>query len=167
MSKVRVKPSEIQGYGAFAVVNIRKGEPVLRIDDSRVVTGDDPLRPEIGEHEYHCDYLVDGKIVLMQPPECHINHSCESNTFVKSIHRVRYVFALCDISAGEEINCINGFGDTVWECSCGSPRCLKTIHSDFFHLPLERQIEYLPLLDDWYTEAYKDKIELLLRQLGV
>jgi hypothetical protein len=83
---------------------------------------------------------------------------------------VRYVFALRDVPAGQEITgdyCINSAGDTVWECRCGSPRCRRQIHSDFFHLPYELQIEYLPLLDDWYLQEYQEKVTGLLRSAGV
>jgi hypothetical protein len=40
------------------------------------------------------------------------------------------------------------------------------IHSDFFHLPLDIQREYLPLLDDWYIEQYFDKVEELRRVIA-
>ncbi|HSL44055.1 MAG TPA: SET domain-containing protein-lysine N-methyltransferase [Anaerolineales bacterium] len=166
--KVIVKDSVINGKGVFALKSISKGELILPIDDSRIVTVDSPLDASQGELEYHCDYLKGGKIVLMQFPERHINHSCDPNAFVKTILRVRYVFALRPINVGEEITydyCINGFGDTLWKCNCGSPRCRKIIHSDFFHLPYELQVEYLPLLDDWYIEEYRDKVRGLLENV--
>ena len=170
MGKVHLGESSIEGTGVFASVAIQKGEAVLRIDDSRVVDAANPLRPELGEYQRHCDYLADGQVVHMRLPERHINHCCDPNTFVRTINGARYVFALRDIGAGEEITfdyCINSGGDTIWQCNCGSPRCLKTIHSDFFHLPLERQIEYLPLLEDWYIAENREKVEALLRTIGV
>jgi SET domain-containing protein len=165
--KVIVKESSINGLGVFALENIAKGELILAIDDSRVVTPEFPLDESKGELGYHCDYLAGGKIVLMQFPERHINHSCDPNTFVKTILGTRYVFALRPISIGEEVTgdyCINGFGDTLWQCNCGSARCRKNIHSDFFHLPYDLQIEYLPLLDSWYVEEYKEKVQELLEK---
>ena len=168
MVKVAVMESPINDLGVFASKDDVKGEMILAIDDSRLVVPDLPLDESRGELEYHCDYLANGKVVPMQFPERHINHSCDPNTFVKSILGVRYVFALYLIAAGEEITydyCVNGFGDTLWECNCGSPRCRKTIHSDFFHLPDDLQVEYLPLLDGWYVEEYRDKVESLIREL--
>jgi hypothetical protein len=165
--KVQVGPSAIHGTGVLATQPIAKGEAVLRIDDSRVVDDAHPLRPERGEYEHHCDWLA-GKTVLMQTPERHINHCCDPNTFVKTVNGGRYVFALRDIAAEEEVTydyCINGWGDVVWECACGSPRCRHTIHSDFFHLPDALQVEYLPLLDDWYIAAYSAQAEALLRRV--
>lgn len=167
MTKVAVKESSIDGMGVFASKNIAKGKVVLAIDDSRVLTPELPLDESKGEFEYHCDYLADGKVVLMQFPERHINHSCDPNTFVKTILGVRYVFALRPIAADEEVTydyCINSSGDTLWQCNCGSLRCRKIIHSDFFHLPYDLQVEYLPLLDDWYIEEYKDKVQSLLEK---
>ncbi len=135
---------------------------------SREVTPDKPLHPEAGEFDHHCDYLADGLVVLMQLPERYINHSCDPNTYVKTLLGVRYVFALRDIADGEEITydyTINGFGNVVWECNCGSERCRHAIHSDFFHLPFWLQVEYLPLLDDWYVRAYRFQIEALIQRI--
>lgn len=89
----------------------------------------------------------------MQPPERHINHSCDPNVYVRTAGGVRLVVALRPIAAGEEIAydyCINSSGDTVWNCTCGAARCRRVVHSDFFHLPFDLQREYLPLLDEWF-----------------
>jgi hypothetical protein len=170
IKKVVLKQSPVHGVGVCAAVDIPKGAPILRIDDSRVVSDDAPLRELDGEYEYHCDYLAGGKVVLMHSPERHINHSCDPNSFVRTINGVRYVFALRAIAADEEITydyCINGYGDTLWECRCGSARCRKLIHSDFFHLPHPLQIEYLALLDDWYIEEHREQVEQLLDSAGI
>src|SRR5947209_3979414 len=146
-SAVLVRESTINGIGVFAARSFSAGELVLAIDDSHVVDDEHPVPP--GE-EHHCDYLAAGKTVWMQAPERYINHSCEPNVFVRTCDGVRQVLAIREIAAGEEIAydyCVNGYGDTVWTCSCGAARCRHTIHSDFFHLPMELQTRYLPLLD--------------------
>jgi hypothetical protein len=161
-NNVWIRSSPINGLGVFAKRTFRRGEIVLSIDDRRVVDEEHPLR--LGEEERHCDYLDAGKVVLMQPPERHINHSCDPNTYVQSVKGKRVVKALRDIAAEEEITydyCINGDGDTVWICHCGSSRCRHEIHSDFFHLSIELQREYLPLLDDWFRKERADEIEHL------
>ncbi len=166
-SKVYVDRSSIQGMGVFAAVEIGQGEVILAIDDLRKVTIDRPLHSEAGEYDIHCDYLADGVVVLMRYPERHINHGCAPNTYVKSLLGVRYVFALHPIYADEEITydyCINGFGSVIWECNCGSRDCRHTIHSDFFHLPENLQVKYLPLLDEWYVRAYRPQVEDLIRR---
>ncbi len=165
MSRVRLGDSPVHGTGVFAVEPIPKGHPVLRIDDSRIVDDAHPLREALGEYDYHRDWLANGLVVLMLPPERHINHCCDPNTFVRTINGVRWVFALRDIAAGEEITydyCINSGGDTVWTCTCGSGRCRRTIHSDFFHLPVALQLEYLPLLDEWFIVERRAEVKNLL-----
>ena len=147
---VAVVESGIDGLGVFATSGFGPGETVLTIDDSRIA---DAAHPVLPEERRHCDYLEGGKTVLMQVPERYINHSCRPNVFVRTIDGIRHVLALRQIRAGEEITydyCINGYGDVVWQCHCGSVDCRRSIHSDFFHLPLEIQREYLPLLDEWF-----------------
>jgi hypothetical protein len=56
---------------------------------------------------------------------------------------------------------INCHGGIVWRCRCGSERCRGVIPSSFFDLPTEVQMEYLPLLDDWFVEEHKEKVARL------
>ena len=164
MKNVIVKKSPIHGLGVFAAKDFQKGERILVGDESRVLTPENPLRPENGEFDYHCDYLAGGKVVPLGYPERHINHCCDPNAYVAYVGDVRGTYARRDIRAAEEIThdyCINGYGDLVWQCNCGSPRCRKLIHADFFHLPFELQVEYLQLLTDWYVDEYREKIEAL------
>jgi SET domain len=149
---VTVAESGIHELGVFATIDFAPGEVILSIDDSRAVDDAHPIAAE--EHRY-CDYLEAGRTILMQIPERYINHSCRPNVFVKTLAGVRHVFALRDIAAGEEIAydyCVNGYGDTVWDCNCGAVGCRRSIHSDFFRLPLSLQEEYLPLLDEWFKQ---------------
>ena len=71
---VRVAESPIHGLGVFAGRPFHASDEVLVLDDSRVVTPEAPLAA--GEYAHHCDYLCGGKVILMQWPERHINHSC-------------------------------------------------------------------------------------------
>jgi hypothetical protein len=151
---VEVKPSPINGLGVCALGPLHAGEKILVIDDSRIVDEAHPLEP--GDDPRHCDYLEAECVVLMQSPERHINHSCDPNTFVRTIDGRRTVIALREIRKGDEITydyCINSSGDTLWDCNCGAARCRHLIHSDFFRLPLDLQREYFPLLDSWFRRA--------------
>ena len=165
---VEVRASRINGRGVFALVDFAPGEVITREDDSFVVTPDNPL-PQ-GEPEYHCDWYADGRQVLLREPECYYNHSCDFNSLNVFIDGVRHTIARRDIAAGEEVTheyCIDGFGDTVWQCNCGSANCRKTLHSDFFHLPFELQIEYLPYLSDVYRRVFAGKVAALERETGI
>ena len=157
-----MRASRIDGQGVFAETSFLEGQTILEIDDSRVVDERNPLGP--ADDSRHCDYLARGTVVLMQPPERYINHCCQPSTYVKTVDGRRLVIALRNIAAGEEITydyCINSGGDTVWNCHCGAERCRHTIHSDFFHLPLELQLEYLPLLDEWFREERAAEVQRL------
>lgn len=164
MADVVVAESKIHGLGVFATREFAQDEIILPIDDSRVVDNDHPLRIHLGEKSYHCDYLADGKVVLMPSPERHINSCCDPNTYVKTINGVRHVTARRPINSGEEITydyIIDCHGGDVWQCSCGSSRCRGTIVSSFFELPVELQLEYLPLLNKWFIEEHREKVAAL------
>ena len=95
---------------------VSPGEVVLKIDDSRGVTDADPLDPTGGEFEHHCGDLAGGKVVMMRHPERSINHSCDPNTYTRTIAGDRHVVALRAIRLGEEVtydSCVNGEGDTA------------------------------------------------------
>ena len=164
MGNAYVAGSTIHGKGVFAASAFEDGGEILQIDDSYEVSGDRANgRVEEQEVDY-CDYLANGKVVLMQPPERHINHSCDPNTYIKTINGVRRVLARRGISKGEEINCdysINNTDTTIRECNCGTPRCRRSSTYDFFGLPMEIQCEYLPLLDAWFVEENKNLVEEL------
>lgn len=160
MSNVEVKQSLVVGNGVFTLQNFKRGDKVLGIDDTHVVLSEKDLLPEDKDH---CDYLGD-KIVLMQSPEVYINHSCDPNTYVKTIDGLRHVIAIHDIGVGQEINydyAINGYYDSDIICNCGAKRCRGTISPNFFRLPLNLQKEYMPYLDDWFKEKFKEKLKVI------
>jgi len=164
MVDVVVAASKIHGVGVFATRDFAEGEIILPIDDSRIVDEEHPLRSELGEHGYHCDYLAGGKTVLMRSPERHINSCCDPNTYVKTDDGVRYVIARRPVKSGEELTydyIIDCHGGIIWQCNCGDSRCRQTIVSSFFELPVELQLEYLPLLNVWFIEEHRDKVEAL------
>ena len=164
MVRVYTAESPIHGTGVFSLARLSPGQVVLRIDDTRVVTDAEPLDPEEGEFDHHCDYLAGGVVVLMRHPERSINHRCDPNTYIRTIAEDRYVVALREIGPGEEITydyCLNGDGDTPWECACGSPSCRMHLLSGFFHLPEEVQARYLALLENWFVAEHRDEVDAL------
>ena len=164
MKNVVVKKSRIVGKGVFSNRNFRKDEVILEMDDSHVAT--DPSKLTKVQHEYELDYLADGKIVVMQVPERYINHSCDPNSYVKTVNGIRKVFAMRDIQKGEEIvgdYSINGHNEGTFKCHCGSKNCRLVYQGNFFKLPKTLQKKYLPYLDDWFVEQFKDEIVRLRR----
>ena len=165
MKNVLVKTSPIHGKGLFAAVDFKAGDRILKRDDSRLVTQENPLRE--GESVYHCDWIADGRVVYAPEPERYTNHSCDPNAYVEVDGDDRYFTARWIILVGEEITCdycIDASADTVWECNCGSSHCRKTIHTSFFHLPREIQIGYLPYLSPWFRERFREQVAELVRE---
>jgi hypothetical protein len=165
--KVEVRKSDIHGKGVFATESIPHGAVVLEIDDSRIVDEEHPVRFDLGEDGDHCDWLPDGTTVLMAEPERYINHSCAPSVFVYSVGRRRFVLAARDIEAGEEIlydYAINAAEGDILACRCGAANCRGRHRCTFFALPERRQLQYIPFLDPWFAQVYKDRVlDLLMR----
>lgn len=161
MSDVVVKQSKIHGKGVFAKSNLKKGEVILEIDGSCVVKDISKLTEH--QKQFQCDWLGD-KVVLMQPPERYINHSCDPNSYVKTINSIRTLLAMRNIKKGEEITydyVVNGYYESKMPCNCGTKNCRRILNCDFFQLPKSLQLKYLPYLDNWFMEKFRDKIEQL------
>ncbi len=164
-NNVIIKNSPMQGKGVFASHDIKTGDFVLKVDDSHVVTDESKLTKE--QHEFDLDYF-DGKTIYMQEPEKYINHSCNPTVYVKAENGMRNVYAMRNIKKDDEITfdySINGDNEGTFPCNCGSKNCRKVYQGDFFKLPLEIQLNYLPYLDDWFVEKHKNKIDELRGRL--
>ena len=162
MPKVYVKKSKIQGKGVFANMDFKARENILAIDDPHIVKDFNELRAY--QKEFQCDWLGNGKTVLMQSPERYINHSCDPNSYVKTVKGKRQVLAMRNIKKGEEITydyVINGYYDSAIKCRCGSKNCRKILNNNFFKLNKKRQKEYLPYLDSWFKRKFSKELKAL------
>ena len=136
---------------------------IRRVELVREVTTEEPLREELGERAEHCSY-PDGKVVLVGFPDRHVNHSCDPNVYKVWEGNETYLVARRPIKADEEITLdynINTSGGTSWPCHCGAARCRGRSVGDFFELPRAVQLEYLPLLADWFVERHAYEISSL------
>lgn len=133
MNNVTIKKSPVQGFGVYTNKNFSIGDTVLIIDDTHIVTDESKLTPQ--QHEYDCDYLSNGKVILMQEPEKFINHSCDPNTYVKTINNLRHVLTMKDIKKDQEITydyAINGDNNGTFKCNCGSKKLSSNLSRKFF-----------------------------------
>jgi hypothetical protein len=166
MADYYVGTSSIAGRGVYASRRFETGERILMLDDSRVITPEHPLRPELGECDDHVDHLANGTLVYMQEPERYLNHCCDPNAFCRHVDNARYLVARRVIARDEEIvvdYCVNSAeSDYSWPCGCGAARCRKVGRLDFFSLPLKFQLEYLPLLDHWFLQEHRERLRPLL-----
>ena len=168
--RVYVRDSQIDGMGVFARRNFATGETVFVRGEMRPVTPDQPLDESAGELERHCDWIEGGKQVYLAFPERHVNHSCEPNAFVRFEGDGAVYVALQPLHANEEITTsysVNLWDGEAWECSCGSERCLGTVPGSFYELPLERQIELMPLLAAWFIREHPKEYAALREAAGL
>jgi len=163
MGDVTVQPSGIEGLGLFAARHFSPGERIRQVHIVREITVEAPLRPELGERWDHCDY-PDGRMVLVGFPDRHLNHSCEPNCYTQYVGRKTYLVAWREIELGAELTIdynINLTAGTTWPCHCGSSRCTGRVAGDYFQLPRERQLEYLPLLAEWFVRRHQERLDAL------
>ncbi len=171
--RVDVRESAIAGLGLFATERIGPGEKIRTVNVLREVTDESPLRPELGERPEHCAY-PDGKVVLWGYPDRHLNHSCDPNAFESYQDGHVRLISRRTIQPGEEITVnylVNNSGGDSWPCRCGSDECLGSTSSQgFFGLPERKQVEFLPLLAEWFVARHRDRIDSLkamARQRGL
>lgn len=125
-ANVIVKKSNIDGKGVFAARNFKKGEVVLKWDISRILTSKE-LKQLAEEEKKYVSYM-NGKYVIMQPPERFVNHSCDANTHADNFRDI----AKRDIERGEEITADYSeetVPDFKMKCKCGSKNCRGIIKS--------------------------------------
>lgn len=157
---VEVRGSAIEGLGLFAARPYRAGDRIRLVTVLREITQERPLRPDVGERADHCDY-ADGKVLLIGPPDCYLNHRCDPNAYLSYAAGSCFIVARRDIPSGDEITCdysINLVGGDTWPCRCGAPRCRGSVKGDYFSLPAALQREYRPLLADWFVRRHRDRL---------
>lgn len=163
MTDIDVRASKIEGLGIFARRAFRPGDRIADVHIVREVTPEEPIRDDLGERIDHCAY-PDGRTVLVAFPERHVNHSCDPNAYEHFEGQASYLVARRHIPADEEITVdynINITNGTAWPCHCGAGRCSGRVAGEFFALPLDRRIEYRPLLADWFVRRNRARIDAL------
>ena len=95
---IEIRPSAIDGMGVFALRSFQPGDVVLRWDVSHLIRKADTSQLPETERHYTHPFDNDG-LVLVQPPERFVNHSCDNNTEVRDFSDV----AIRDIHPGEEL----------------------------------------------------------------
>ena len=117
---VEVRQSKIQGRGLYALRAFAPGEVLLRWDLSKTISREQlgSLSPDELRYTHRLD---NGRVLIVQPPERYVNHSCNSNTEVRDFCDV----AVVPIKCGDEITSDYGSdGASVsFECQCGSANC--------------------------------------------
>ena len=120
---IEIKASSIEGVGVFARREFKTGEIVLRWDVSRVIDKEEAA--SLSETEKRYTHPCGGRVLVVQPPERYVNHSCDNNTEVRNFCDV----AIRDIVPGEEItgNYSTDGGGLAFDCRCQAANCRGVI----------------------------------------
>ncbi|MEM7364855.1 MAG: SET domain-containing protein [Pseudomonadota bacterium] len=162
-SIVEVRGSDKEGLGIFVTRPIEAGEVIRQVSIVRDVTDAVPLDPEKVEFPEHCSY-PDGRMVLYDFPDRHMNHSCDPNIYYDYSVFPPTTRAIRDIEAGEELTVdylINNSGGDSWTCHCGASRCRGETGTSFFDLPISLQNEYRVYLAPWFVERHRQRLAYL------
>ncbi len=144
-----VRPSKIQGLGAFAIAPIPAGTRIIEYTGERISTAEADRRyaDDASEHPHVLLFNVDSRTVIdaaVRGNEARfINHSCEPNCETVVEKKRVFVEAIRDIEPGEELlydyNLTRHDDDPPgyeekYACHCGAPTCRGTML-----VPLESQ----------------------------
>ena len=137
-----LRPSSIQGQGAFATRSIREGARIIEYLGERITQDDADERYDDTAMSRHHTFLfnVDEDIVIDAAREGNdarfINHSCNPNCQAFLEKDRIFIYALRDIAVGEELSYDYGYERTegmgpeeeaLYVCRCGAPNCRGTI----------------------------------------
>ncbi len=137
-----IRPSQISGEGAFALRRIRKGTRIIEYLGERVSQDEADRRYDDDgqEHPRVLLFSVDDRTVIDAGVNGNdarfINHSCDPNCRAVTSRGRVHIWAIRDISAGEELTydynlTREGVGEaeayTRYACRCGSATCRGTM----------------------------------------
>ncbi len=137
-----IRASPIAGQGAFAIRRIRKGTRIIEYLGERISQDEADRRYDdtLVEHPRVLLFSADDRTVIdagVNGNEARfINHSCEPNCRAVTHRRRVHIWAIRDISPGEELTydynlTREGISDdeaySRYACHCGAPDCRGTM----------------------------------------
>lgn len=140
-----VRASPIQGHGAFATVQIPAGVRLIEYAGERITpTEADARYPEVpGERHHTFLFAIDDDVVIDAAVHGNdarfINHSCDPNCDAVIEGGRIWIETIRDVRPGEELAYDYAYelperhtpaAKRRYPCTCGSPRCRKTILVD-------------------------------------
>jgi SET domain-containing protein len=137
-----LRQSPIQGRGAFATRRIRKGARIIEYTGERITQDEADKRYDDEAMERHHTFLftLDEKTVIDAAVDGNearfINHSCDPNCQALIEDDKIFIYALKDISLGEELCYDYAYeraegmeeeSEKLYMCRCGAKNCRGTI----------------------------------------
>jgi SET domain-containing protein len=127
-----IQKSRINGRGCFATIPFKRGRKIAEYTGERISDLEAQKRARNRRVLRICD--IDGRFSLDGARggngTHYINHSCQPNAYMRTLHGHVLFFALRDILPGEEITI--DYEQTLHpnskRCSCGATNCRGTIN---------------------------------------
>ncbi len=136
----QVRPSTIQGLGAFATRQIRKSTRIIEYRGERISPEEADRRYDDDADTYVLLFTVDKTTVIDAGvggnDARYINHSCEPNCQAITESGRVYIEALRTIRPGDELtydyrlelpDSNQAEAATLYACRCGAPNCRGTM----------------------------------------
>ncbi|MDP2365526.1 MAG: SET domain-containing protein-lysine N-methyltransferase [Ignavibacteria bacterium] len=115
-----VKDSSVHGKGLFSAIEHKEGE-ILTIIHGELINANECVRRENEEDNVYIFYKDEDTYVdaSNQTQLKYLNHSCDYNCDIDEDENGNLVlFAVTDISAGEELTIDYGYEEIYQYCSC-------------------------------------------------
>jgi len=136
-----IRPSPIQGLGAFATERIAKGTRLIEYTGERMTPEEADRRyPDSDERHHTYLFAIDDDVVIdaaVGGNEARfLNHSCEPNCDAVIDERRIFIEAIREIEPGEELTYDYAYvlderhtpaAKRRYPCTCGAARCRGTI----------------------------------------
>jgi hypothetical protein len=137
-----IRPSPIQGLGAFAIARIPKGTRLIEYTGQRLTPEQADARYPDDDRERHHTYLfaIDDDVVIDAAVNGNdarfINHSCDPNCDAVIEEGRIWIETIRDVEAGEELAYDYAYvleerhspaAKRRFPCHCGAPGCRGTI----------------------------------------
>jgi len=135
-SPIHFQSSSIHGVGGFARANIPTGAPIIEYVGHKIDKTESLRQCEL---ENQCIFSVGDQFSLDGNvdwnPARFLNHSCSPNAEARVAGEEIWIFALRDISAGEEITFNYNYDLQDYRdhpCQCGAANCVGYIVAEEF-----------------------------------
>lgn len=139
---IELRESKIQGFGVYAIKNIKKGERIIEYTGERISPEEENLRYDDETMDRHHTFLfaVDENTTIDAAVGGNeakfINHSCDPNC--ETINEDGHIFieAMVNIKKGDELTYDYAYENDEpltqelidrYPCFCGAERCRGTI----------------------------------------
>lgn len=124
---IEVKPSKIDGKGAFALSKIQARKKIGELEGEIISIEEGRKLAEKNKRValVELDYEFALNAFYTEAPMKYINHSCQPNSYMRVFkHHVEF-YSLRDIKKGEELTCNYGetHHDGKLKCRCGVRGC--------------------------------------------